>query len=247
MGKKDEARKSPRLTENPVALSVMRTNAENHDEGADAVSTKTPKGATTKTPTGGADGRGSDASTPERTSVRGTASNSTSGSSSAGGGASGTGERPASVPPAGGAARPAAVPVGKAPSGATPAGLAAGAGPRRVRLGVTRIDPWSVLKFSFLMSFAIGIVIVVGAAMLWYLLNGLHVFTTINDTLAEIAGDETKINILDAVTFSRTVSLATIIALVDIVLLTVLSTIFAFLYNITSALVGGVTVTLSDE
>jgi len=116
-----------------------------------------------------------------------------------------------------------------------------------VRLGVARVDPWSVLKFSFLMSFAIGIIIVVGAAVLWYVLNGLHVFTTINDTIAEIAGDETKINFLDAVTFSRTVSLATIIALVDIVLLTALSTIFAFLYNITSALVGGVTVTLSDE
>ena len=234
MGKDDEARDRPARTANPVALSVMRTNAENHDEGADAVSTKTPEGAssragtkasTTATPTSEA--------APERTSVRPAASKSP-----------GAGERPASVPPAGGGPRPASVPVGKAPSG-TPA--AAAGGPRRVRLGVTRIDPWSVLKFSFLMSFAVGIIIVVGAAMLWYLLNGLHVFTTINDTIAEIAGDETKINILDAVTFSRTVSLATIVALVDIVLLTALSTIFAFLYNITASLVGGVTVTLSDE
>lgn len=120
-------------------------------------------------------------------------------------------------------------------------------GPRKAKLAVSRIDPWSVMKFSFLMSFAVGIMLVVGAAVFWLVLDGLHVFTTINDTLVEIAGDPAKINILQWVTFDRTVSFATIIALVDIVLLTVLSTIFSLLYNVTASLVGGVTVTLTDE
>ena len=237
----------------------MRNNATNHDEGAEAVTTKTPGGRTptTKAPRSSGSAPQDGDKVPERTSVRSTGTSpsgasatdeptSSSGASSSGGASS---ERPASVPPAGGAPRPV---TGKAGAGSRPSAVPVGTssslpGPRRVRLGVARVDPWSVLKFSFLMSFAIGIIIVVGAAVLWYVLNGLHVFTTINDTIAEIAGDETKINFLDAVTFSRTVSLATIIALVDIVLLTALSTIFAFLYNITSALVGGVTVTLSDE
>ncbi|SNS98026.1 Transmembrane protein of unknown function [Micrococcales bacterium KH10] len=121
------------------------------------------------------------------------------------------------------------------------------AGPRRVRLTVSRLDPWSVLKFSFLISFAVGIMIVVAAAIFWLILDGMHVFTSIDDTIAEIAGDAEKFNILQWVTFERTMSMATIVALIDVVVLTVLSTVFSLLYNLTATLVGGVTVTLTDE
>lgn len=120
-------------------------------------------------------------------------------------------------------------------------------GPRRVRLSISRIDPWSVVKFSFLISFAIGIMIVVTAAIFWYILDGMHVFTSINDTIAEIAGEPERFNILQWVTLERTLSLATIIALIDIVVLTALATIFAFLYNLTAILVGGINLTLTDE
>ncbi len=156
---------------------------------------------------------------------------------------------PPSIPPRT-SARPSGAQGADAASQA-PAGASASprpvAGPRKARLAVSRVDPWSVMKFSFLMSFAVGIMIVVGAAVIWLVLDGLHVFTTINDTLVEVAGDPEKINILQWVTFDRTVSFATIIALADVVLLTILSTVFAFLYNITASLVGGVTVTLTDE
>ncbi|GAA2239900.1 hypothetical protein GCM10010401_10570 [Rarobacter faecitabidus] len=131
-----------------------------------------------------------------------------------------------------------------AQSAAKPAGLP---GPRRVRLSVSRIDPWSVVKFSFLISFAVGIMIVVAAAIFWFILDGMHVFSSINDTIAEIAGEPEKFNILQWVTLERTLSLATIIALIDIVVLTALSTIFSLLYNLTAMLVGGVSVTLTDE
>ena len=42
-------------------------------------------------------------------------------------------------------------------------------------------------------------------------------------------------------------SFATIIAVVNVVLLTVLSTLSAVLYNLSSALVGGIGVTLTDD
>ena len=37
--------------------------------------------------------------------------------------------------------------------------------PRRVRLAISRVDPWSVMKLSFLLSVAIGVMIVVAAAV----------------------------------------------------------------------------------
>jgi hypothetical protein len=143
------------------------------------------------------------------------------------------------------APRPAPAPsTGTASTASTAARDAA---PRRVRLSVSRVDPWSVMKLSFLLSFAIGIMIVVAAAVIWMVLDGLAVFTTINDMIREIVGEESPIDILQFVDFTRVVSGAVVIAIVDVILLTALSTIGAFLYNITAALVGGVSVTLTDE
>lgn len=122
-----------------------------------------------------------------------------------------------------------------------------GSAPRRVRLAVSRVDPWSVMKLSFLMSVGVGIMMVVAAIVVWFTLDGLHVFTQVNNFITEVTSDPEFFNVLDYVGFDRVVSLATMIAVVDIVLLTALATIGAFLYNIVAALVGGVHVTLTDD
>ena len=119
--------------------------------------------------------------------------------------------------------------------------------PRRVRLAISRLDPWSVMKLSFLLSVAIGIMIVVAAAVVWLTLDGLHVFTTIDDFVTQITGTEGGPDILEYVAFRRVISGATLVAVVDVFLITALSTIGAFLYNIVAALVGGVRVTMTDE
>lgn len=119
-------------------------------------------------------------------------------------------------------------------------------GPRRVRLAVSRIDPWSVMKLSFLVSFAAGIMLVVATVVLWMTLDGLQVFTKINDLAVEILA-ESDFDLLQYVELSRVTSVAALIAIVDVFLITALSTIFAFLYNITAALVGGVHLTLTDD
>lgn len=120
-------------------------------------------------------------------------------------------------------------------------------GPRRVRLSVSRIDPWSVMKLSFLLSVAIGIMIVVAAAVVWQTLNRMAVFTTINSTIGTLVGDTGYDAVLQVVSFSRVISLATMVGVIDVVLLTALSTIMAFLYNIVAALVGGLHLTLTDD
>lgn len=119
--------------------------------------------------------------------------------------------------------------------------------PRKVRLTLSRIDPWSVMKMAFLLSIAIGIMIVVAAFVFWYALNDLGVFTSIDETIRKIVGSESELDILQYVERDRVVSIAMVIAVVDVVLMTALSTIGAFLYNVVAALVGGVHMTLTDD
>jgi hypothetical protein len=123
-------------------------------------------------------------------------------------------------------------------------------GPRRVRLTAQRIDPWSVLKISFLVSVALGIAGVVMMAVLWTVLSGMNVFSTLNDFLTQVTSGETSgpsIDLQDYLGFSRVVAISAVLGVLNVFLLTALATLTAFLYNICAALVVGAQVTLSDE
>lgn len=141
--------------------------------------------------------------------------------------------------------RPAGAPTDTAAT-ASERDLAA-SGPRRVRLALARVDPWSVMKLSFLLSFAVGIMLVVGAAVVWTTLDSMGIFADVNMTIAEIAGTPEFFDLEEYVAFERVMALATIVAIIDVVLLTALATLFAFLYNVVASLVGGVHLTLTDD
>ena len=123
------------------------------------------------------------------------------------------------------------------------------AGPRRVRLALTRIDPWSVMKVSFLLSVAAGIMLVVAAAFVWFMLDAMHVFSTIQELVGTVMDSESNAYsaLLEYMKFTRAISMATVIAVVNIILTTALATIGSLLYNVTAALVGGVHLTLADD
>ena len=123
------------------------------------------------------------------------------------------------------------------------------AGPRRVRLSLTRINPLSVMKVSFLLSVAAGIMLVVATAFVWFMLDAMHVFSTIEDLVKTVAGERSNTfsAIVAYLELPRALAVSTIIAVVDIVLVTALTTLGAFLYNITATLVGGIHLTLADE
>lgn len=145
------------------------------------------------------------------------------------------------------ARRPAAPPQDpQAGPGGAAAARPQGAGSRKVRLSVARVDPWSVMKLSFLLSIAVGIGIVVAAAAMWLVLDSMHVFADVEELLVTL-DSENFLQLMDYVEFDRVISMAAIIAVVDILLLTALSTLGAFLYNIVAALVGGVHLTLTDD
>jgi hypothetical protein len=125
-----------------------------------------------------------------------------------------------------------------------------GASGRRVKLTVSRVDPWSVMKMSVLLSVALGIAMVVMVAVLWSILSGMGVFDQIDEAVRQIvSGGESQSNfsILDFVGFGQVLSLSIVVAVIDVLLITAIATLAAFLYNVCSALVGGLQLTLTDD
>ena len=118
--------------------------------------------------------------------------------------------------------------------------------PRRVDLAIARIDAWTVIKVSFLLSVAFGIAIVIATIVLWFMLDAMHVFSTLESFLQEIgAGKFTEL--LEYVRLPRTIAYATIVGVINVVLMTAISTLGAMLYNVVASLVGGIKVSLMDE
>jgi hypothetical protein len=122
-------------------------------------------------------------------------------------------------------------------------------GPRRARLRLTRVDPWSVMKSAFLLAIAFGVVTVVAVAMVWTVLDQAGVWTSINDTVKEsIGGPETAdFDIENYLGTSRVLGFTMLVAAIDVVLLTAVATLGAFLYNMSAALLGGIEVTLAED
>lgn len=119
---------------------------------------------------------------------------------------------------------------------------------RRVKLAIARVDPWSVMKMSFLLAVAAGIAGVVLTAVLWLILSGMGVFADVDRVVQEIQpSTTTQFTLMNYIGFGRVVSLSIVLGVIDIILMTALATLAAFLYNICSALVGGIQLTLTDD
>jgi len=120
--------------------------------------------------------------------------------------------------------------------------------PKRARLYVTRVDPWSVTKASFMLALALGVVLVIAVAVVWWVLDYTGVFLTLSRTIDEVVGSaSTGFNLMNYLEFSRVIGVAIVIASVEVVLVSFLATLFAIMYNLSVGLTGGVEVVLSDD
>jgi len=126
---------------------------------------------------------------------------------------------------------------------------AASRGPRRARLAIKRIDPWSVMKFSFAVSLVLFLVVIVATSVLYLALNAMGVFDSINSSIGELASSSGGTqNASDfKITAGGVIGTSALIGAVNVVLFTALATLGAFIYNVCSDLVGGIEVTLAER
>ncbi|MFC0419928.1 MULTISPECIES: DUF3566 domain-containing protein [Micrococcaceae] len=166
-----------------------------------------------------------------------------------------TGARPAPTGqprPTGGPARPSAGaprPTGQRPPQSQDRLVrpAPKAKVRKARLLASKVEPFSVLKLAFLLSVAFGVITVVASVAIWALLDLTGTFDSFNQLMRDAIGAEGTFDLRDVLSLGQVASYATIIAVVNVVVISVLSMLGAVLYNIAASLVGGVGVTLTDD
>ena len=115
----------------------------------------------------------------------------------------------------------------------------------RVRRIIRKIDPWTVLKVTFVLNFVVALTIVLGFCILWVLLINAGVpqgLEEIARRLALLDENSSLVGNIEAL-FSSVVFLATVYLLTQ----TALATIGAFFYNLVSDLVGGIEVVVLEE
>ena len=143
------------------------------------------------------------------------------------------------------AALPGKTKSAKSPKPGKPASQVPG---RRADLVVSRLEPWSVMKFSFLMSLVAWVVLFVAVAFLYFTLSSLGVFTSVQHTLSSVTSSSgsSGMNLNHWFSASRILGYTMLLGAVNIVLITALCTVGSMIYNLVTHLGGGIEVTLRE-
>jgi hypothetical protein len=121
-------------------------------------------------------------------------------------------------------------------------------GRRDAQLVLSRIEPWSVMKFSFIVSLVGWIALFVVVALLYYALRAFGVFHYLEDTVTTITSGKGQAGANSAAWFSASTVLGytMLVGAINVVLITAITTVGAVVYNLITHVSGGVEVTLRE-
>lgn len=157
---------------------------------------------------------------------------------------------PVAAPAAAAAAVAPTVAAAASQGAAAPAAKAGARRTRKARLRLSRIDPWSVMKTTFLFSVAFGIMFWVATYVVWSVIGASGLFDAVNQVLQQLLenpNDKTPVRIESFVNTNKVLGVAALIAVVNVILITAIGTLTAFLYNLSANILGGLEVTLAED
>ena len=127
-----------------------------------------------------------------------------------------------------------------------------GAGPaapaRRAHLAVIRLEPWSVMKFSFMISLVGWVVLFVMVAALWWVLSKIGVFHSIEGSVSNLTSgkDSNGVQVSNWFSASRVLGYTMLVGAINVILITALATVGSVVYNLVTHVAGGIEVTLKE-
>ncbi len=121
---------------------------------------------------------------------------------------------------------------------------------RKARLRLVRIDPWSVMKTSFLFAVAFGLMLWVSVYVVWSVVEASGFFESLNNVLNTALGNpdgSSNFHLEDYLNTGRILGYTALLSVLNIVIITALATLFSFLYNLSATVLGGLEVTLAED
>ncbi|HAM25229.1 MAG TPA: hypothetical protein DCP11_00590 [Microbacteriaceae bacterium] len=108
----------------------------------------------------------------------------------------------------------------------------------QVRLKLVRINLWSSAKVSFLIGISLGVFVIVGTLVAWTILSRTGAFDQLDALISGVTpGAGTSVKSL--LSPGRVMGFAVIVALLNLVVITVAGTIATLLYNLSVKFTGG--------
>jgi hypothetical protein len=144
--------------------------------------------------------------------------------------------------------KPARQPKLKAETRSSLNGAAPAPAARRAHLAVIRVEPWSVMKFSFMISLVGWVVLFVMVAALWWVLNKIGVFHSIEGSVSNLTSgkDSAGVSASNWFSASRVLGYTMLVGAINVILITALATVGSVVYNLVTHVAGGIEVTLKE-
>ena len=121
---------------------------------------------------------------------------------------------------------------------------------RKARLRIAKLDPWSVMKTSLMFAIAAGIILFVAVILLWSVIEASGALQALQETLNALLGNPDgsgQVQVSQFISRGRVLGFTAIVCGVNVILLTALATLGAFLYNLSGSVLGGLEVTLAED
>ena len=119
---------------------------------------------------------------------------------------------------------------------------------RQAMLTLSRVEPWSVMKFSFVASLVAFVILFVAVAVLYMVLSALGVFDSLQNTVSSITSSQSNsgTDISHWFSASRILGYTALLGALNIVLITAMATVGSVIYNLIAKTIGGIEVTLRE-
>ncbi|AMB59877.1 DUF3566 domain-containing protein [Microterricola viridarii] len=116
---------------------------------------------------------------------------------------------------------------------------------KQVRLKLVYVDFWSAVKLSFLISICMAIVTIVGTFLIYTVLDQTEIFAEADKLFKDVTGGAQSLT--SFISLPQVMGFTTVVALLDIVIVTALGAIMAVLYNLSVKVTGGILVGFTNN
>jgi hypothetical protein len=115
----------------------------------------------------------------------------------------------------------------------------------RANLRLIRLEPWSLIRTGFLISISIAITTVTSSVIIYLVLAGMGVFSSLDQLLGDITGSPGALT--ETFTLPVVFLVSIVVAAFEVFVTTALFAIGGFIYNLTVPFTRGLEVTLAED